>query len=401
MEKLRAALPEGVIGLQNAVPKSHTEIWAGFDAAIKEHFGLPHRLPGRHPHPPGPLHLSSFFTALMPPRSSRQPRPNSDPSAPPRAPSRLVSEGGPAEWEGTSEKDRRHYQWRGGCGRPWSVDARRAAGGVAASAGGSAGDGRHGGRGQQGADRSPRRRHHLRQDHPQGDPRQYHLWGWAGAGGARPRPARSRPGRGGAVEALGSVVWRAGRDGTDGASSPRPPATSLKHRAPSGTGGWLGGCRAAGLQVLRGRPRPRSRCVSGLRVAGASGAPRVAAWRHCRPCCRLNCPGTCGGLLVKPKINRLQAISLRIQGVRTQTVHRASRRRAGLDVPLDSVMETVQLCLPGFGYEPLRGIIKGKNYSFFCFSQQSGTGQPAGCKNRFLWWGGTGSIEWCWCTTAC
>lgn len=65
---------------------------------------------------------------------------------------------------------------------------------------------------------------------------------------------------------------------------------------------------------------------------------------------------------MKPKINGLQAISLRIHGVRTQTVHRASRRRAGLDVPLDSVIETVQLCLPGFGYEPLRGITKGKNY---------------------------------------
>ncbi|XP_009580908.1 PREDICTED: histidine triad nucleotide-binding protein 1-like [Fulmarus glacialis] len=31
---------------------------------------------------------------------------------------------------------------------------------------------------------------------------------------------------------------------------------------------------------------------------------------------------------------------------------------AGLDVPLNSIMQIIQLCLPSFGYEPLRGIIK-------------------------------------------
>lgn len=69
-------------------------------------------------------------------------------------------------------------------------------------------------------------------------------------------PRSQPPGAGGAVQALGSVVWRAGRDGTDGASSPRPPATSLKHRASSGTGGWLGGCRAAACCAAGPGPRP-------------------------------------------------------------------------------------------------------------------------------------------------
>lgn len=298
------------------------------------------------------------FTALMPPRSGRQPRPNSDPSAPPRAPSLLDSEGGPAEWEGTSEKDRRNYQWWDGCGRPWWVYALRAAGGVAAAAGGSAGrrppwrTRSAGPRPLAPAATPSSERSSARRSPPISSMRTSRCGRCAAA------PRSQPPGSGGAVEALGSVARRAGWDGRGLFSAPScnvPKAPgSFGHRRVAG------GCRAAG--AARPAPAPLPLCHRPVCGGGASGAPRVAAWRHCRPCCRLNCPGTCRGLVVKPEINRLQAISLWVQGVRTQTVHRASRRRASLDVPLESVIEIIQLCLPGFAYEPLRGMIKGKNY---------------------------------------
>lgn len=70
---------------------------------------------------------------------------------------------------------------------------------------------RHVRRDQQGAGGAARRRHHLREDHPQGDPRQHHLRGRAGAA-----PLRSVPGLGAGPEPAAAGLgqrgglWRGG-----------------------------------------------------------------------------------------------------------------------------------------------------------------------------------------------
>lgn len=80
-------------------------IWCGNkqQLCLQQPLLAPHCLPAS----PRPQHAPRHSTALILPRSRQQspsPPPYSDPSAPPWAPAHRVSEGGPPEWAGTSEK---------------------------------------------------------------------------------------------------------------------------------------------------------------------------------------------------------------------------------------------------------------------------------------------------------